>query len=47
MKTQAVAYLIFGVTLVVLFVVITVHYYSKKRREKGEEAKFKMFEDDD
>jgi cbb3-type cytochrome oxidase subunit 3 len=47
MNTQSIAYLVFGVALVVLFVFITVHYYSKKRHEKGEEAKYKMLDDDD
>ena len=47
MKAQTAAYMIFGVTLVVLFLVIIVHYYSKKRHEKVEKAKFRMLDDDD
>lgn len=47
MKAQEVAYIIFGVTLVVLFVVVMVYYYSKKRHSKVEEAKYKMFDDED
>jgi len=47
MKAQAIAYLVFGVTLVILFVVIIAFYYSRKRHKKVEEVKYKMFEDDD
>ncbi len=46
MKTQTIAYLIFGLALVVLFLVIIVHYYSKKRHAKVEEAKYRMLDDD-
>jgi len=47
MKAQAIAYLVFGVTLVILFVVIIAFYYSRKRHKKVEEVKYKLFEDDD
>ena len=47
MKAESISYLVFGVTLVVLFVVIIAYYYSKKRHKKVEEPKYKMFEDDD
>ncbi len=46
MEKQAWAYIIFGLVLVVLFVIIITHYYSKKRHSKVEEAKFKMLDDD-
>jgi cbb3-type cytochrome oxidase subunit 3 len=44
---QAAAYFLFGLSLVVLFGIIIGFYYSKKRREKVEEAKYKMLEDED
>ena len=47
MEKQALAYVLFGLALVVLFVIIMVHYYSKKRKSHVEEAKFKMLDDDD
>lgn len=47
METQAWAYALFGLALVVLFAVIIVHYFSRKRHNKGEEAKYKMLDDDD
>jgi cbb3-type cytochrome oxidase subunit 3 len=46
MSAQGVAYMIFGITLVVLFAVIIAFYYSKKRQRKVEEPKYKMLEDD-
>jgi cbb3-type cytochrome oxidase subunit 3 len=45
-EKQAWAYLFFGLALVVLFVIIIGHYYSKKRRGRTEEAKYKMLDDD-
>jgi len=47
MEKQAWAYFLFGLALVVLFVIIIVHYYSKKRHEKVEDAKYKMLDDDE
>jgi cbb3-type cytochrome oxidase subunit 3 len=47
MEKQAWAYVLFGLALVVLFVVIIAHYYSKKRHKKGEEVKYKMLDDDE
>jgi cbb3-type cytochrome oxidase subunit 3 len=47
MKAQAIAYFLFGVTLVVLLGVIIFFYYSKKRHNTVEEAKYKMFDDKD
>ena len=46
MEKQAWAYFLFGLALVVLFVIIIVHYYSKKRHDKVEDAKYKMLDDD-
>lgn len=43
---QSLAYLLFGLALCFLFGVIIVHYYSKKRKEKVEEAKYRMLEED-
>lgn len=47
MEKQAWAYFLFGLALVVLFVIIIVHYYSRKRHEKVEDAKYKMLDDDE
>jgi cbb3-type cytochrome oxidase subunit 3 len=46
MEKQAWAYFLFGLALVVLFVVIIVHYYSKKRHTNVEEVKYKMLDDE-
>lgn len=47
MNEQAVAYIAFGITLVVLFGVIIGYYYSKKRHEKVEGPKYTMLDDED
>ncbi|MDI6801837.1 MAG: cbb3-type cytochrome c oxidase subunit 3 [Thermodesulfovibrionales bacterium] len=47
MDSQAFAYFIFGLTLVILFGIIIGFYYSKKRHKKVEEAKYKMLKDDE
>jgi hypothetical protein len=47
MDKQALAYVLFGLALVVLFAVIIAHYYSKKRHNKIEEIKYKMLDDDE
>jgi cbb3-type cytochrome oxidase subunit 3 len=47
MEKQVWAYFLFGLVLVVLFVFIIVHYYSRKRHEKVEDAKYKMLDDDE
>jgi hypothetical protein len=46
MEKQAWAYLLFGLALVVLFAIIIVHYYSKKRHRTIEEVKYKMLDDE-
>jgi cbb3-type cytochrome oxidase subunit 3 len=46
MDKQVWAYALFGLALVVLFVIIIAHYYSKKRHNKVEEIKYKMLDDD-
>jgi len=46
MEKQAWAYVLFGLALVVLFVIIIAHYYSKKRHKKVEEIKYKMLDDE-
>jgi cbb3-type cytochrome oxidase subunit 3 len=40
------AYLIFGVTLVVALLGIWIALYSRRRRDSGEQAKYKMLDDD-
>lgn len=47
MNGQVAAYFIFGLTLVVVFVVIIGFYYSKKRHKKVEDPKYKMLDDED
>jgi len=47
MNAQTLAYVLFGATLVVLFLVIIGYYYSRKRHGKVEEAKYRMLDDDD
>ncbi|MBK9519989.1 MAG: cbb3-type cytochrome c oxidase subunit 3 [Anaeromyxobacter sp.] len=39
-------YLLFGSTLVVVLVGIWIFLYSRKRRDQGEQAKYKMLDDD-
>jgi len=46
MEKQTWAYLLFGLALVVLFAIIIVHYYSKKRHRTIEEVKYKMLDDE-
>jgi len=41
------AYLVFGATLCALLAVAIGYYFSRKRRAKVEEAKYKMLRDDD
>jgi LPXTG-motif cell wall-anchored protein len=40
------AYLIFGITLVVALIGIWIFLYSRRRRDSGEQAKYKMLDDD-
>jgi LPXTG-motif cell wall-anchored protein len=40
------AYLIFGLTLCAALVGIWLVLYSRKRRDAGEQAKYKMLDDD-
>jgi hypothetical protein len=47
MNEHVIAYLVFGLCLVVLFGVIIKFYYAKKRKGKVEDAKYKMLDDDD
>jgi uncharacterized protein YneF (UPF0154 family) len=47
MNAQSIAYIFFGVTLVILFGIIIAFYYSRKRHKKVEDPKYKMLEDDE
>ncbi len=47
METQSMAYFLFGLSLVVLFVIIIAHYYSRKHHEHVEQAKYNMLDDDE
>jgi cbb3-type cytochrome oxidase subunit 3 len=46
-NAQSLSYLLFGLTLVVLFIVIVAYYYTKKRHRSIEEAKYRMLDDDE
>ncbi len=39
-------YLLFGATLVATLLGIWIFLYSRKRRDRGEQAKYKMLDDD-
>jgi|APDOM4702015191_1054821.scaffolds.fasta_scaffold388819_2 LPXTG-motif cell wall-anchored protein len=47
MAGPEVAYLVFGLTLSALLLVAIGYYFSRKRKAKVEEAKYKMLQDDD
>jgi hypothetical protein len=46
MTAQAAAYLVTGLVLVAALAAIAVHTYSKRRRDRVEEPKYKMLDDD-
>ncbi len=41
------AYTIFGATLCAALVVVIAYYYGRRRKDRVEQAKYKMLEDDD
>jgi cbb3-type cytochrome oxidase subunit 3 len=41
------AYFVFGVTLCAALAAIIAFYFSRKRKDRVEHAKYKMLEDDD
>lgn len=43
---SSLAYFLFGLSLTLLLVWVIVHYYAKRRHAKGEEAKYRMLDDD-
>ena len=47
MTVQDAAYLIFGLVLVAALGAIAVHYFSSKRRDQVERAKYRMLDDDE
>lgn len=47
MRFLTIAYLLFGLSLVITLLVIVSFYYSKKRQAKVEKPKYKMLEDED
>ena len=46
MDLASILYLGLTIGLFVIFVLIVIHTYSKKRKEQGEIAKYRMFDDD-
>jgi LPXTG-motif cell wall-anchored protein len=44
---QLVAYLLLGLTLCLAFAGLGVFYYARKRKDRVEQPKYKMLEDDD
>ncbi len=47
MPVQSLAYLLFGLALCALFAIIILYYYSRKRKDRVEEAKYRMMEEND
>jgi cbb3-type cytochrome oxidase subunit 3 len=47
MSAGELGYLAFGAALVVLFVAIVAHYYSKGRKGRVEQAKYRMLDDEE
>jgi cbb3-type cytochrome oxidase subunit 3 len=47
MGAGALGYLVFGAALVALFIAIVVHYYSRSRHSKVEQAKYRMLDEDE
>jgi cbb3-type cytochrome oxidase subunit 3 len=47
MAFEHIAYMTFGILLVVLMIFAIYYYYSGDRKDKVEKAKYKMLEDDD
>ena len=45
--TPQLAMLVFGATLCLALAGIAVFYYARRRKDRGEVAKYKMLEDDD
>lgn len=46
MTAQDVAYLVFGLALVAGLGAIARHYFSRKRKDQVERAKYRMMDDD-
>ncbi len=46
MSGQGLAYLGLGIALCVLLAAVALHYYSRKRKERVEQAKFRMMDDE-
>jgi len=46
MTAQAAAYLVIGLVLVAALAGIAVHTYARKRRDRVEQPKYKMLDDD-
>ena len=44
---QDIAYLLFGLSLVIALAVFIAYYYSSRRKKQVEEPKYRMMEDDD
>ncbi len=40
-------YLLFGISLVIAMIITIAYYYSKKRKERVEEPKYRMIDDKD
>jgi cbb3-type cytochrome oxidase subunit 3 len=43
---SSLAYFLFGLSLTLLLGWVIVHYFTKRRHEKIEEAKYRMLDDD-
>lgn len=47
MTAQQVAYVVLGAALCAALAGLAIHYFSKSRRARVEQPKYKMLEDDD
>ena len=47
MHSDGIAYIAFGLALVVTLGVIVLFYYSRKRKKRVEEPKYRMLDDED
>ena len=47
MSAQDVAYLVFGLVLCGALLAIAAHYFSRRRKDQVERAKYRMLDDDE
>ncbi len=47
MEFGAMSFLLYGILLTAVFAGLIIYYFSSKRKDKVEEAKYRMLEDDE